>query len=209
MDYAELDELITGYLPNVTSDEDKAALAKMLTRASRALDSRTRRAADAFAPAPDEASTQVWSGAGLPVLITGEYIKDSVASVTAPQGYMPAAWAEFRRRDVTTGALHVGLHTAMAGGILTPRVPWAKGVPFTVTARWGFEEPPGEIIEACLKLTREWWRQQVGEVAGPVGDLQQFRRPERGFPKEVDDLLAPYVLPDFVEQEEEGTIEVG
>jgi hypothetical protein len=208
MDYATIEVLIPGYLPGVSSDSDLAALAGMLTRASRTIDTRTRRHADAFAAAAEEASAEVWYGDDSPVLLTGEYIAGSVATVTAPTGYLPDGWNEFRRREVSTGVMRVGLHTATAdSAIRTPRVVWKRGVPYTVTARWGFAETPAEIVEATLKLVRAWWRAQTGEVSGTQGDLQAARAPERGFPKEVDDLIAPYVLEEVERDEEAGTIE--
>jgi hypothetical protein len=65
------------------------------------------------------------------------------------------------------------------------------------------------VVEATYQLVRAWWRQQGGDIGGAVGDVNQFRQPERGFPKAVDDLLAPYVLDEEVAEEEEGTIERG
>lgn len=207
-DYADLDSLINGYLPSISSDADKVTLAGMITRASRAIDSRTRRQANAFVPAPEERSEQVFYGAESPVLLLPDFVAGSVESVTAPTGHMPPGYAEFRRREVTTGALRVGLHTATTGGILTPRVTWRKGVPFTVLARWGFAETPGEITEGTLQLVRIWWTQQPGNLSGPTGDIKPWAV-ERGFPKMVDELIAPYVLQDVVEESTEGTIEVG
>lgn len=209
MDYAELSELLTGYLPSVTGDAERETLARMLTRASRAIDTRTRRPANAFAPSPEGPAEQTVYGTGAAVLLTPDYVPGSVAEVTAPAGYLPEGWREFRRREASTGTNRVGLHTATAAGLLTPRIPWIKGVPYAVRARWGFLETPGEIVEATLQLVREWWRQQSGEVAGPVGDVNQFRRQERGFPKAVDDLISPYVLEEAEEEREEGTVERG
>lgn len=212
-DYGDIEELITGYLPNVTSDEDKAALASMLTRASRAIDTRTRRPANAFAPAADSTSEQMFYGDGAAVLLLPEFVTGSVETVTAPTGYMPPGWAEFRRREVSTGALRVGLHTATAttSGILTPLVPWAKGVPFTVKARWGFGATPPEIVEACFQLVRHWWRQQSGEVSGAIGDLEQRRgsSDRSAIPRGVEQLIESYILDDVAEDSEAGTVERG
>ena len=209
-DYGEITGLINGYLPSVTSDDDKAALASMLTRASRAIDTRTRRQANAFAPAPDETSEQVFYGEGAAVLLLPEFVTGSVETVTAPTGYMPPGYREFRRREVSTGALRVGLHTSTSEGILTPRVPWTKGVPYTVKARWGFVETPPEITEACYQLVRKWWREQSGEVSGPVGGMERARAGDvSGFPRGVEQLIAPYILDDVAEDSEAGTIERG
>jgi hypothetical protein len=212
-DYADIEELIAGYLPGVTSDEDKAALASMITRASRAIDTQTRRPANAFAPAADSTSAQVFYGDGAAVLLLPEFVTGSVETVSAPTGYMPPGYAEFRRREVSTGGLRVGLHTATAitGGILTPRVPWAKGVPYTVKARWGFLATPPEIVEACFQLVRHWWRQQSGEVSGAIGDMERRRgsSDRSGFPRGVEQLIASYILDDVAEDSEAGTVERG
>ncbi len=210
-DYASITELIAGYLPSVTSDEDKAALASQITRASRAIDTRTRRPADAFAPAVESASEQTFYGEGGAVLLLPEFVTGSVEAVTAPGGYMPAGYVEFRRREISTGALRVGLHTATESGIRTPRVVWSKGVPFVVRARFGFLATPPEITEACLQLVRHWWRQQSGEVSGAIGDLEQRRgtSDRSGFPRGVEQLIEPYLLDDVAEDSEAGTIERG
>lgn len=202
-DYADLDNLSRGYLPNVTSDEDKATLAGMITRASRAIDGRTRRADDAFAPAPEEPSEQTFYGEGSAVLRVAEYVAGSIATVTGPASSLPEGYVEFRRAKV------VGLHTADAQKILTPRVSWGRGVPFKVTARWGYQVTPGAIVEATYQLVRAWWRQASGETYGVIGDVGTRPAPERGIPKVVDDLIAPFVLDDVVAEEDEGTIERG
>ncbi len=210
MDYAELPTLVTGYLPSVTGEDDQAVLAGMITRASRAIDSRTRRPADAFAPAPEESSEQVFYGAGSPVLRLSEFVAGSVEGVTAPSGYMPDGFREFRRRDQTTGSTVVGLHTSRSDGILTPHISWKANVPFTVTARWGFAATPPEITEATLQLVRGWWQQQAGNLSGPTGDVNP--RPESALAsvwRAVDELIAPYVLEEAIEDADAGTIERG
>jgi hypothetical protein len=209
-DYALLTELVTGYLPSVTGTDEQATLVAMITRASRTIDSRTRRPVNAFATAPNEQTAQVVYGAGSPVLLLPEFVTGTVETVTAPAGYMPESYREFRRREVTAGAGVAGLHTSTSDGTLTPRTSWTKGVPFTVIARWGFAETPAEITEACLKLVTHWWRQQPGDLSGPIGDVQQDRRVDRsGIPRAVDDLLEPYVLKAELRDEDEGTIERG
>lgn len=210
-DYADIDQLITAYLPGVTNDDDKAALASMITRASRAIDTKARRQANAFAPAAAETSEQMFYGEGQAVLLLPEFVTGSVETVTAPTGYMPPGYAEFRRREVSTGALRVGLHTATSGGIRTPRVPWTKDVPFTVKARWGFVETPPEITEGCYQLVKHWWRQGGGEVSGAIGDMEQRRgsADRSGFPRGVEQLIEPYILDDVVEDSEAGTVERG
>ncbi|MGB8509372.1 MAG: hypothetical protein WCD76_13365 [Pyrinomonadaceae bacterium] len=208
-DYATSEQL-TGYLPRVTSEADLATLAGMLTRASRAIDAFTRRHADAFAPAEEEASEQVFYGEGQPVLILPEFVTGSVSTVTAPSSYMPEGFTEFRRREASTGTLRVGLHTATAEGVRPPRVGWAKGVPFTVTATWGFEAIPADVTEACLQLVTRWWRAKDEAFAGVIGDISQQRAIlERGFPPGVKTLLEPYVLADVETEQEEGGIERG
>ncbi len=209
-DYATLAELLD-YLPLVSSDEDKAALGRMLTRGSRAIDAYTRRADDAFAPAPEDESEQIIYGTGQAVLLLPEFVAGSIESVTAPQGYyLPAGYVEFRRRDITTGALRVGLHTATTDKILTPRVVWASGVPFTIVARWGFQAIPGSIKEALLQLLVRWWRTKDEAFTGVIGSLGTDRTIiERGFPSGVKTLLEPYVLEEAEQDEAAGIIERG
>jgi hypothetical protein len=203
MDYGNIDDLIRGYLPAVTSDEDKATLAGMITRASRTLDIRTRREENAFAPAPEESAERTFYGEDSAVLRVSEFVAGSIESATGPSGRTPPAYVEFRRLKI------VGLHSATSDKILTPRVVWERGVPYVVTARWGFQATPGPIVEGTYQLVRAWWREQGGDLSGAVGDVNQFRQTERGFPKAVDDLIQPFVLDEEIAEEEEGTIERG
>lgn len=209
MRYATTDQLRGGYIPAL-SENDATTLDEMLERASRAIDSKTRRHKDAFAPSPEEPSDQLVYGAGQAVLLLPDFIAGSVASVTpGVEGTMPPKWVEFRRRDAADGVLRVGLHTAAASGILTPRVVWMNGAPFTVRARFGFAETPAEVVEATLKLVRAWWRAGTGEISGTTNELQAARAPERGFPREVLDLIEHLILADVLAEADEGLIEVG
>lgn len=208
VDYASADDL-QGYLSQL-GDDDLPVAEKMLTRASRAIDAYTRRPENAFAPAADSASEMIVYGADSPVLMLTEFVPASVETVTAPTGYMPEAWREWRRKEVSTGAARVGLHTATSAGILTPRVVWQKGVPFTVKARWGFVATPANVTEACLQLVTRWWRAKDEGFSGVVGSLGADRSiMERGFPPGVKTLLEPYVLAEEVSDEDSGTIERG
>lgn|GEM_PF-5677280 len=201
MDYATLEELL-GYLPSVTSDEDKGVLAAMITRGSRAIDTYTRRDPETFAPAPTEASARRFYGADSAVLLLSEFVADSIEEVTAPTGYMPEDYVEFRRGQIR------GLHTATTDKILTPRVVWKKGVPFTVTARWGYAAIPADIKEALMQLVVRWWRSKDEAFAGVIGQVGTDRTIiEKGFPSGVKTLLGPYVLESAEEDEEAGTIE--
>ena len=206
-DYGTVDALITGFLPSANAG-DRDALAGMLTAAYRAIDSRTRRQPLAFIPAPEQATEQTFYGTDSPVLLLPDFVADSISSVTGPAGYMPPTWVVWQRRDETTGAYRRGIHTAMTGGILTPRFTWKKGVPFKVTAHWGFVATPPEITQGGYLLVRHWWTQGPGNLSGPTGDLRPYAQ-ERGFPKMVDELIAPYVLPDAIAEEESGEIERG
>lgn len=206
-EYGTVDALISGFLPSA-NDADRPTLSQMLVSAYRTIDSRTRRQPFAFSPAPTEATEQTFYGTDSPVLLLPDFVPGSIAGVTGLQGYMPAGWVEWQRRDETAGAYRRGIHTTTADGILTARVVWKKGVPFKVTARWGFAETPAEITQAGYILVRHFWTQNPGNLSGPVGDLRPYVQ-ERGLPKLVDEMIAPYVLPDAVAEEEGGEIERG
>lgn len=209
-DYGTVDTLISSFLPSA-DDADRDTLAQMLAAAYRTIDSRTRRQPFAFSPAPTEATEQTFYGTDSPVLLLPDFVAGSISAVTGPSGYMPPGWAEWQRRDETTGAYRRGLHTATSaaeGGILDARLVWKKGAPFKVTARWGFEQTPAEITQAGYLLVRHWWTQNPGNLSGPTGDLRPYTQ-ERGFPKMIDELIAPYRLPDALAEEEGGEIERG
>lgn len=202
-DYATLEELL-GYLSLVSSDEDKVVLTQMLARGSQAIDDYTRRAAGAFALAPEEAADLVVYGEDSAVLRLSEFVAGSIESVTGPAGRTPESFVEYRRGRV------IGLHSATSDKILTPRVAWERGVPYTVRARWGFAATPGAVKEALLQLVVRWWRTKDEAFSGVIGQLSADHSIiERGFPPGVKNLLDPYVLEELKAEEDEGTIEVG
>jgi hypothetical protein len=177
--YATLDQL-RQYLPAANA-ADANALADLLERASRAIDSYCHRPPEAFVPAPAEPKTRTLYGGGVARLEAGELI--SLVSVVGPGG---AVSAVYLRRAL--------LRTDPATERLTYE-PWELGVPYAVTGRWGFEVTPADITEACLQLAVRWWRGKDEAFSGVVGAIEFDRTIiERDFPPTVKRLLAPYVL---------------
>lgn len=188
----------------LTTDEvSVVALERRLASVSRAIDKYTRRDPGAFSPSPAEPTALVVYGTGATVLPLIEFVPGSVSIVGAPSHYMPSAWREYRRGDVR------GLHVAAPDGrLITDGEVWGDGVPFTVTARFGYIETPADVVEAAVQLAARWHRAGSEGFSGVIGALQSDRTIiERAFPPTVKLLLDPYV-----EQEptdEDARIDVG
>lgn len=193
MDYCELVQLtgrepegqtpgLTGYLPQVTSDEDKAKLAEIIARVSRRIDAYVTdgHETDYFAPSPSEPSARIMRGSGDSFLELPEFVAGSVADVTAPEGFTVPAWEEEGRLLViVTGA-----------GVRTRRQVWREGVPYAVTARWGRETMPLDVTEACLQLVVRTYRKADDAFSGVIGDIQTDSAViEKAMPIAVKDIL--------------------
>lgn len=189
-EYATIEEFF-GDVPGAETEDPAqlVPLTRRLTSASRAIDTYTRRASGAFSPSPEDATERVVYGTGEAVLPLSEFVPASVVTVTtALDGYMPEAWREYRRGSVR------GLHTASSAGRLTQYETWADGVPYAVTARWGYEAIPADINEACIMLAARWHRAKDDGFSGVIGGLTQDRTIiERAFPPAVKQLLDPFV----------------
>ncbi|MCP9496086.1 MAG: hypothetical protein MSG64_16685 [Pyrinomonadaceae bacterium MAG19_C2-C3] len=196
MNYANVEQL-RQYLPAV-SDADETALESIITRASRAIDAYCRRDAGEFAGTASEGTERVLYGTGAPRMDIPAYVPKSVSAVSGLND-SPVMFREYRG----------GLVTTDERGVWTPHVQFRKGVPYKVTARWGYEATPADITEACLQLATRWWRAKDEGFSGAIGAITTGGSIiERGFPPGVKTLLEPYVLIER-EDEEDGLIEQG
>jgi len=102
--------------------------------------------------------------------------------------------------------------TVDSTGVLSRLDKWRDGVPYTVTARWGYDTTPADIREATLVWAAMRARLNAGDMSGAVTtilrDGSTLMRDD--VPPAVKDLLAPYILPEKeIEDDQKGLLEYG
>jgi hypothetical protein len=185
------------------TDESRAAGETLLEAISRAIDSKTRRHAGAFMPSPDTATEQVVYGNNKSCLEIPTHVIGTVdPTVTTIQGLIAPKFAEYRGLLCITDDAGVMIRTSV----------WREGVPYRITARWGYATTPADIREACLVWAAIRARLNAGDISGAVTTIVRdgatLMRDE--LPPAVKDLLAPYVLPEREEEDDRaGLAEFG
>lgn len=185
-EYASLAELKEARRIAPSDTEDDASLQRALTRASRAIDSRTGRRFYSDGAASERVYSRqgrVTSSFGGEALLVDDIASTTGLSVLGVSASDLSFWPDnalTRGRPIT----------------LIARTSWYGTAPVRVTADWGWPEIPEEIKEATLLLAnRRFMRRNSPEgVSGwaTEGAIQVSR-----FDPDVEDLIAPYFLHGF------------
>lgn len=183
-EYADLNELIADYLPETRSAAELAALGRILTATTKAIDSYCDRPDQYFAPAAEEATVKYFRGQNKLYLPLPVHVGEVETVVGVEQGYTltESNWVErsgWLYRSYTNGS---------------PFRLWLRGVQYAVTARWGYEATPADVVEACRQWVVHLFERQQGTIGQvtPSGFVI-----ERDMPPVVKTLLAPYVRKEF------------
>lgn len=193
MDYCSLEQLVgrlaegeagemSGYLPQVTSEEDKAALAELITRVSRRIDAYVTdgQAENFFAASPAGATEGTFYGDGCSYLWLPEFVPGSVSKLVGLRGVEIETFVE----------QPTGLQLADADGVLTRGAVFGDGVPYKVTARFGFAAIPADINEAALQLSVRTYRSKDEGFSGVIGAMRNDGAIiERAMPVAVKEIL--------------------
>ncbi len=189
-EYAELSELrsMRG-ITDGNTDQD-GDLQRALTRASRAIDDRTGRRFYA----DDEASARTYRIAGRLAADDGRWllvvddIADTSVTVELGDGTTWTAYTDYEldpENAIARGRAVTGL----------ARASWPASR-VRVTARWGWPAVPDPIVEATLLLAnRRFMRRDSPE--GVAGLAQEGPVRVSRFDPDIEDLVAPYVIPGF------------
>lgn len=158
MAYADITELVADYLPDAKSDAELAAVGRILDNVSTFVDTFCRRRPGYFDPSPETPSMQRVKGEGQNYLRLPKHIFDSIESVTLNgQVLDPASYYESEKN----GWLYVD-----GNGLFVTREFYDEEI-YRVTARWGYEETPLDIVEAVRQTVVRIWEAQHG-VLGDV-----------------------------------------
>lgn len=185
-DYCNLETLVgneelNGYL-DPKDDATAAQLEEMITRASRRIDAYVtdNTLTGYFAPSPQEPSVRKLRGRDVSFLHLPLHVAGSVTAVTVPEPFQVPEFAYENDRLVCVDQY----------GIRTRRARFVEGVPYSVTARWGFAAVPGEIEEACLQLVVRTFRAKDDGFSGVIGAIKRDGSMiERALPAPVKDIL--------------------
>lgn len=161
--YASDAELIQDKLPNVKSSDDQETIARLNEAVSAFVDTYTERSSGIFLPASATATARYIRGEGrnylrLPVHVFGAI---SVATIDSNLYY----------ESEKNGWLYAIDATQSTPNSEPPQIEtvdfWQRGFQYIVTARWGYEETPAEIIEAVKQIVAKWFNVAQG-VFGEV-----------------------------------------
>ncbi len=189
-EYAELSELrsMRG-ITDGNTDQD-GDLQRALTRASRAIDDRTGRRfyADADASARTYRTAGRLAAADGRWLLVVDDIADTSITVELGDGTAWTAHTDYEldpENAIARGRAVTGL----------ARASWPASR-VRVTARWGWPAVPDPIAEATLLLAnRRFMRRDSPE--GVAGLAQEGPVRVSRFDPDIEDLVAPYVIPGF------------
>jgi hypothetical protein len=185
------------------TDEGRAAGESLLEAISRAIDSKTRRHPGAFMASPESPTERVVYGNGKSCLEIPEHVPGSVGpTVTTIAGITPPKFVEYRATLCITDDV----------GVMLRSESWRDGVPYRVTARWGYPATPADIREGCLVWAAIRARLNAGDMSGAVTTITRdgatLQRDD--VPPAVNDLIKPYVLPEREnDDDQQGIVETG
>jgi hypothetical protein len=136
-------------------DEDGLKfLEDLLPRASRIFDKLCDVSPNWFQPAADgPATAKTLYGNGSQLLALPPYFGDE-PTITLPDGYTAPHFVVKGGYLMTTdsnGVLQTGPK------VVYPAI-WPSGVPIQITAKWGFEKTPDDVVEAVAELSIAIWR---------------------------------------------------
>ncbi len=184
--YADLDNLITDYIPEATSDEEIASIGRILDSVSAFVDSYCRRQSGYFAPSPDTPSMKrVRSEGGrflrLPVHVFGSVVVDAA---DASLYYESDVNGWLYREGGLSADCVVNSSFALEAGYSQ----WTPEGVYRVTARWGYAATPLPVAEAVRLITARIWQTQRGTIGQTTSE---------GF---IQEKLIPQAARDFLQQ---------
>lgn len=199
--YANIDELLTDYLPEAKSDKEKAAVGRILDAASAFVDAYCKRPEGYFAgvaiapigeglpPTYPVPYIKRVRGEGrhflrLPVHVFGRVISVASGSCVIDSGLYYESekngWLYFENDGF-------GLEDTFSQSCSNR---WIEGAIYKVTAVWGYAETPLPVVEAVRLITARIYSVQKGTIGQTTseGFIQ-----ERLIPQAAKDLLKPFI----------------
>ena len=158
--YASDAEIVSDKLPNVNTAADLLIVGRLNEAVSALVDSYCERKSGAFLPASDTSTIRYVRGEGrnflrLPIHVAGTV---SVLGIAATQFYESeeSGWLYEIDDESATPAVDTTFPTL-----------FELNYQYHVTARWGYDATPAEIIEAAKQIVGRWFEATQG-VLGEV-----------------------------------------
>lgn len=205
--YASVDQLaarvptLFGESAEERTPAQQEAAELLLESISRAIDTETKREPGAFMPASATATARAIYGNGKSCLEIPEHIPATVnPTVTTIAGETAPKFAEYRGMLCVTDER----------GVLSRSDVWREGVPYTITARWGYPATPADIREYCLIWARQRALLNSGDMQGMVTQITRdgATLSRDDVPPVVRNGLKPWTLPE-TEEDNSGRVEFG
>ena len=210
MKYADLDNLIADYIPEATSDEEKAAIGRILDNVSAFVDAYCKRPPNYFdSVLTTDASGLPPSGSNPPLVLTaattkrvrGEghhflrlpvHIFGSIESLTLNGRVINSFYESEKNGWLYIEHLSGNIYQDNQWSMVNDK--WLDGVTYFVAAVWGYENIPLPIVEAVRLIVARIWSVQKGTI-GQV-TAEGFIH-EKLIPQAAKDLLKPFVRREF------------
>ncbi len=179
MNYCTLDQLggsqnITGYIPKMTDTLQRARALEVIARISAQIDDYVsdNRQKDIFDPSPDAPTTKKIWGQGYSYLKLPQFVAGSLTKIELNGTELLPINYEVEDTKVILVDAYGTKHRDYL---------WTKNRPYTITARWGYEEIPLPIIGACINWAVDEIRFSDGNFQGVIGGTQSNQQPAASF----------------------------
>lgn len=187
--YADDTEIVKDYLQEISLDnaEEMAIIARRNEAVSAFIDSYTGRRKGYFLEAGATATTKRITGSNKNFLILPVH----VAGTVSVAGISSATYYESDKN----GWLYVITDAAASiDDYVSDYSHYWGNRQYLVTARWGFEETPAEIIEATKQIVARWFEQGKGILGDvtPTGFVS-----ERDLPPSAKTLLQSFIKGEY------------
>lgn len=187
MPYANLENLLKDYLPEVAKQIEKDAVERMLNGVSSFVDQYCKREKGYFNPSPETPSMKRVRGEGHHFLRLPRHIADSITEIN---GQSFAELSTQLYESEKNGWLYY--ETQEFGGYSTRC--FENGKVYKITARWGFEETPADIQQAVCQIVQRWFRTANGIIGEQMPNGFVL---ERDMPKSAKAILDTYIKREF------------
>lgn len=128
----------------------EAELTALIEQASRYFDQLCGVPPEYFEAADTTASNKTFYGDGTNYLHVGPYVAGSLnTTLTYPDGYTALTFTE---RDEYLIVNSSGVLPPFARFTNAQWPGWYQGVPITISAKWGYEETPADVVMAVIEL---------------------------------------------------------
>ena len=178
-DYATITQVKSRLIAGSYDTTTDTAVSEIITSQSRVIDSYLKVENDFFAVAAGSASAKIVYGRGGDRLRLPPFVGSiAAADLTVPSGYTKPTFTVVDGWFTIQTPLTLGIVAGNAPEYNPYLYSWIEGIPYTVSARWGWAAIPQDISEACIQMCVRTFRGRDDAFAGIVtdGNASAFER---------------------------------